>query len=181
MAGDISRDGGGCARSPTAVRTIIGVMGPSLCRQATYEKARRLGGLLAKAGHVVLCGGGTGVMEAVARGASEAGGLTIGILPGHDKAGSRPNAFIQLPIYTGLSHARNLVNVLSSEVVVAVGGAHGTLSEIALAIKSRKPVVLLDSWRFEMPGGKPSPLAHRVESPEEAAHAVEALLGRAPG
>jgi uncharacterized protein (TIGR00725 family) len=159
--------------------TIIGVMGPSDCNAATYEKARLTGRLLAEAGYALLCGGGTGAMEAAARGAREAGGLTIGVLPGSDAGESPPNAYIEIPIFTGISHARNLINVLSSRVVVAIGGAHGTLSEIALAIKSGRPVVLLDSWRFESPDLAPDPLVHVAQSPAEAVALVRRLSGPA--
>ncbi len=160
---------------------IVGVMGPGSCDAEVYAQARQLGRLLAGAGVAVLCGGGGGVMEAASRGASEAGGLTIGILPGHDARETPPNDFIQIPIFTGISYARNFVNVVSSEVVVAVSGAHGTLSEIALALKVGKPVVLLGSWRFEAPACPPSPLLHRAADPQEAAAIVTRLLGLASG
>jgi hypothetical protein len=127
-----------------------------------------------------LCGGGTGAMEGVARGARVAGGLTIGILPGSDAAQSPPNPYIDLPIFTGISHARNLINVLSARVVVAIGGAHGTLSEIALAIKSGKPVVLLDSWSFTSPDGLDAPLVRTARDPAEAVALVRLLAGAAP-
>ncbi len=156
--------------------TIIGVMGPSLCDEATFEKARTVGRLLAAAGYTVLCGGGTGVMEGVARGAAEAGGLTLGILPGSNAQETPPNPYIHIPIFTGLSHARNLINVLSSRVVVAIGGAHGTLSEIALALKSGKPVVLLDSWRFESPSPESETRPIRVASPEKVLAEVNRIV-----
>jgi uncharacterized protein (TIGR00725 family) len=151
-------------------------MGPSSCSAQVAEKSRQLGRLLAEAGFTVLCGGGTGAMEAVARGASEAGGLTIGILRGHDASETPPNAHIQIALYSGISHARNLINVLSSEVVVAIAGGYGTLSEIALALTNAKPVVLLDSWRCEVPGGAPQARIHRAASPEEAVQVVKSLL-----
>jgi uncharacterized protein (TIGR00725 family) len=157
-------------------RTIIGVMGSAVCDKDTYAKARSLGHLLAEAGYAVLCGGRTGVMEAVARGASDAGGLTIGIMPGHDFTDSPPNPFIQVPIFTGISLARNVVNILSSRVVVAVAGGVGTLSEIALALKYGKPVVLLDSWRFEIPGFDEAGSVHRVQRPEEVVALVKRIL-----
>lgn len=159
------------------MRVIIGVMGSSACDGETFEKARAVGRLLAEAGYTLLCGGGTGVMEGAARGAREAGGLTIGILPGSDAAQSPPSPHIDIPIFTGISHARNLVNVLSARVVVAIGGAHGTLSEIALAIQSGKPVVLLDSWRCESPDGQTSPLVHTARDPVEVAALVRRLVG----
>jgi len=80
-------------------------------------------------------------MEAAARGAKEAGGLTLGILPGSDASGSPPNRHIDIAVFTGLSDARNAVNVKSAEVVIAIGGGHGTLSEIGLALRDGKPVI----------------------------------------
>ncbi len=161
--------------------TIIGVMGPSACDAELYEKARVTGRLLAEAGYALLCGGGTGAMEGAARGAREAGGLTIGIQPGSDERESPPNPYIEIAIFTGISHARNLINVLSSRAVIAIGGAHGTLSEIALAIKSGVPVVLLDSWRFTSPDAAPSPSpspgVHTAASPAEAVALAARLAG----
>lgn len=109
----------------------IAVIGSSEAGDDELETAHRLGAALARLGAVVLCGGRGGVMEAVARGASEEGGLTIGFLPGDDPAAA--NAWITLPLATGLGEVRNALVVGSSEAVVAVGGAWGTLSEIALA------------------------------------------------
>jgi uncharacterized protein (TIGR00725 family) len=158
MEPDAGRPLGGELRS----RPIIGVMGAGRCDPPTYAAARELGRGLARTGYVLLCGGGSGVMEAAARGAHEAGGLTIGILPGQSAADSPPNAYIDLPIFTGLSYARNVINVLSSRVVVAVSGGSGTLSEIALALKYEKPVVLLGSWRFEIEGFEPPESLYRA-------------------
>jgi len=156
-------------------------MGSAECDAGIYATARELGRRLAEAGFVLLCGGGTGVMEGAARGASEAGGLTLGILPGRDAGESAPNAFIQVPLFTGISYARNYVNVVSSDALVAVAGGLGTLSEIALGLKCGKPVVLLQSWRFEIPGFTDPPNLHRAATPEEAVRLVRALVpDRAP-
>ena len=95
-------------------------------------------------GGVVVCGGLSGVMEAAARGASEAGGIAIGVLPDEDRA--RANPYLSYSIPTGAGQARNLAVVCSGEVVIAVGGEYGTLSEIGLALKVGRPVVALDSW-----------------------------------
>jgi uncharacterized protein (TIGR00725 family) len=96
---------------------------------------------LAKAGFVVLSGGrAEGVMEAAMKGAANAGGLTIGILPGSDKKGM--SEYVEIPVFTGIGHARNAVNVLSSEMVVAIGLGPGTASEVSMAIKMKKPVIL---------------------------------------
>jgi hypothetical protein len=161
---------------PGVRRAIIGVMGAAACDAATYATARELGRRLGEAGYVLLCGGGTGVMEAAARGAAEAGGLTIGILPGRDVQESPPNPYIQVPLFTGISYARNWVNVVASDVLVAIAGELGTLSEIALGLKGGKPVVLLQSWRFEIPGFTPPANLYRVATPEEAMARIRALL-----
>ncbi len=109
----------------------IAVIGASRADEEDLTRARRLGAALARLGAVVVCGGRGGVMEAVARGASEEGGLTVGMLPGMDAEAANP--WIGLPLATGLGEARNALVVAAAEAVVAVGGAWGTLSEIALA------------------------------------------------
>lgn len=109
----------------------IAVIGGSRADEEDRERARRLGAALARLGAVVVCGGRGGVMEAVARGACEEGGLTVGVLPGTDPGAANP--WIVLPLSTGLGEARNALVVGMAEAVVAVGGAWGTLSEIALA------------------------------------------------
>jgi uncharacterized protein (TIGR00725 family) len=92
-------------------------------------------------------------MEAASRGASTEGGLTVGILPGTDVRASPPNPYITLPLFTGLGQARNVVLVLSADAVIAIGGEWGTLSEIAIAMKHGKPLVLLGSWAVDPPSG----------------------------
>src|SRR5262245_54046126 len=153
------------ARTP---RTVIGVMGPAACDGQTAELARAVRRAIAERGAVLLTGGRSGVMEAACRGAREAGGLTIGILPGAVAAESPPNPFVELALYTGLGEARNWVNVCASDALIAIGGGFGTLSEIALALKARKPIVLLGSWQFEMDGVSPT-----VSRARDAVHAVE--------
>jgi uncharacterized protein (TIGR00725 family) len=162
-----------------AVRPVIGVMGPAACDDQTAELARAVGRAIAERGAVLLTGGRSGVMEAASRGARDGGGLTVGVLPGADAAESPPNPYVDVALYTGLGEARNWVNVCSSDVVIAIGGGFGTLSEIALALKARKPLVLLGSWRFEMEGVSPT-----VPRARDAAHAVElafATLDSPPG
>ena len=133
-----------------------------------YRKAREVGRLVAERGGTLVCGGLSGVMEAAARGATEAGGTAIGVLPGEDR--ERANEYLTYYITTGTGHARNLAVVCSGEVVIAVGGEYGTLSEIGLALKVGRPVVALESWN--LPG-------HVVVafSPEEAAEAALEILG----
>ena len=146
-------------------RPRIGVMGPGSCSPEIYELARQVGFLLGQKGAILISGGLGGVMEAAAKGAREAGGLTIGILPGSDDAEANP--YIDIPIVTDLGNARNVINVLTSQAIVAVHGAHGTLSEIALAMKCRVPVVGLHTWFLTSPEGE-APRIARAESAEEA-------------
>ena len=123
---------------------IIGVMGPGEgATEKDIEIACELGKAIAREAWIVLSGGrNVGVMDAVSRGARSEGGLTIGILPDYDT--QHMSAGVDIPIITGLGQARNVINVLSSSVVVACGMGPGTASEIALAIKFKKPVILLD-------------------------------------
>ncbi len=124
-------------------RTIIGVMGGSAADEATKAGAYRLGELIAGRGWVLLNGGRpTGVMDASARGAHDAGGLTVGVLFDDDR--DKASAGLDIVIPTGMGAGRNIVNVLSSDVVVACRGNGGTLSEIAMALRFGRPVVLLD-------------------------------------
>jgi hypothetical protein len=155
-------------------------MGASRCDSATYERARRVGALLAGAGCHLLCGGGGGVMEGAARGAREAGGLTLGILPGRDAVETPPNPYIDVALFSGIHYARNLMNVLSSDVVVAIAGGYGTLSEIALALRCDRPLVLLGSWEFRIAGCEDPPHLHRAESPEDAVARVREILSGQP-
>jgi uncharacterized protein (TIGR00725 family) len=156
-------------------RVVIGVMGPAACDAATAELARAIGRGIADRGAVLLCGGRGGVMEAAAEGARGAGGLTIGVLPGEDARQSPPNAFIEVALYTGLGEARNWVNVCASDAIIAIGGGFGTLSEIALALKAKRPVVLVGSWRFDVEGATPAlPRAtHAAEAVERAFELIQ--------
>lgn len=123
-------------------KKVIGVMGGGRVSDVALEQARELGRLIARRGWVLLNGGrDRGVMAASAAGAHEAGGLVIGILPGADRQGAAPH--LDVAIATGMGDARNVINVLSSDVVIACPGSVGTLSEVALALKNGKPVVLL--------------------------------------
>ncbi|MCS6829891.1 MAG: TIGR00725 family protein [Armatimonadota bacterium] len=146
-------------------RVVIGVMGASQCDAPAYEMARQVGALIAERGAILLCGGGGGVMEAAARGAKEAGGLTIGVMPGMNASESPPNPYIDVAIFTGLRDGRNWVNVCASDAIIAISGGYGTLSEIALALKVGKPVVLLRSW--ELPQVD-SALLCVAQTPEQA-------------
>jgi uncharacterized protein (TIGR00725 family) len=123
---------------------IVGVMGPGEgATERDRSNAYHLGRAIAQEGWSLLTGGrNQGVMDSATRGAKEAGGLTIGVLPSPDKDGMSP--FVDVPIVTGMGEARNTINVLSSDVVFACGMGAGTASEVALAVKGRRHVVLLD-------------------------------------
>jgi uncharacterized protein (TIGR00725 family) len=148
-------------------RIVVGVMGPASCDRDTAAAARAVGRAIAERGAVLLCGGRGGVMEAAAQGARDAGGLTVGVLPGATAAETPPSPFIDVALFTGLGEARNWVNVCASDAIIAISGGFGTLSEIALALKARRPVVLLGSWRLEIDG--------HVPNVPRAANAAEAV------
>jgi uncharacterized protein (TIGR00725 family) len=117
-----------------------------------------VGRLLARRGAVVVCGGLGGVMEAACRGASREGGTAVGILPGLDRSAANP--FVSVAVPTGLGEARNALVVRAADALIAVGGAYGPLSEIALALKAGKPVIGLGTWEIDG--------VERVEGPEAA-------------
>ena len=131
------------------------------------EWAEEVGQHLARGGATVVTGGLGGVMRAASQGALGAGGETIGILPGTDPA--EANEFVRIPIATGLGVVRNLVVVTSSDAVVAIGGRHGTLSEIGLALRMGRQVVTLSSWRVQTDQRIGGPGVHRAKDPREAA------------
>ena len=131
------------------------------------EWAEEVGQLLARGGAVVITGGLGGVMRAASRGARGVGGATIGILPGADAA--EANEFVSIPVATGLGVVRNLVVVTAADSVVAVGGRHGTLSEIGMALRMGRQVVTLSSWRVESDHRIGGPRVHRARDPREAA------------
>lgn len=124
----------------------IGVIGASVCDEETQETAYQLGKEIALAGHILVCGGLTGVMEAAAKGAYEAGGQTLGILPGSSKNDANP--YIKIPVATGLGEARNAIIARTCDCLIAVGGEYGTLSEVALGIKMGKKVIGINTWRL---------------------------------
>ncbi|MBI3014539.1 MAG: TIGR00725 family protein [Candidatus Tectomicrobia bacterium] len=155
------------------MRTVAAVIGGGVCDQETTLLAEKVGEQLAERGVVLVCGGLGGVMEAAARGAKRAGGTTVGILPGF--SAQEANPYIDIPIVTGLSHARNAIVVRSAKVVIALPGEYGTLSEIALALKMRIPVIALNAW-YSQEG-----VIH-AKTPEEAIQkALKSIPGLADG
>jgi uncharacterized protein (TIGR00725 family) len=138
---------------------IISVIGAGSCSEDIYRIAEEVGRLIAVKGAVLVTGGLGGVMEAASKGAEEAGGTTVGILPGFNK--KEANRYVTIPITTGLSHARNVIIVRSADALIAVSGEYGTLSEIAIALKLGKPVIGINTWN-DIEG------VVRASSPKEA-------------
>ena len=122
----------------------VSVIGPGDADEEAYGLAREVGRLVANRGGVVVCGGLSGVIEAAARGATEAGGVAIGILPDVDRM--RANSYLSYSVATGVGEARNLGVVCSADAVISVGGGYGRRSEIGLAKKVGRPVVALRGW-----------------------------------
>jgi uncharacterized protein (TIGR00725 family) len=138
------------------------------------RKAEAVGRQLAEEGLTIVCGGRTGVMEAVARGATSAGGEVIGILPGESMDEANPHC--THVVATGIGHARNLAVVASGDAVVAVGGGWGTLAEIGFARKLGRPVVSLGSWGLEPADDAVADGIVEVEDPEQVVVAVREAL-----
>lgn len=146
--------------------------------------AEEFGRLAAGAGWVLLCGGRpVGIMEAAARGAHAAGGLTIGVLPGREDRPDAVSAYLDVAILTGMGDARNAINALSSRVLVACPGGPGTISEVALALKCGRPVVLLgwDAPGAVFPGHAARGLLRVAHTAAEARDLVAALLADTAG
>lgn len=140
----------------------VGVCGPGLADDREAAWAEEVGRRLAEAGAVVVCGGLGGVMDAVARGTRDGGGTVIGILPGETRAGATEHLTVAIP--TGMGEARNAIIARAADVVIAIGGEWGTLSEIALARKMGTPVVGLATWELPRREGE----VIRVDTPGEA-------------
>ena len=141
------------------MKFIIGVIGTAQATKEEFETAEEVGKEIAKRNGVVVCGGEGGVMEAACRGAKSEDGLTIGIIPGY--RGDEANSYVDIPIVTGMSHARNVIVVRSSKAIIAVGGNYGTLSEIAFALKLGIPIIGINTWEV-------SSEIKIVSSPKEA-------------
>jgi uncharacterized protein (TIGR00725 family) len=131
-------------------RAWIAIAGAGSASPAELEAAEEAGAAVAEAGCGLVCGGLGGVMEAACRGAKAGGGTTVGILPGYDREAA--NQYVDVAVATGLGEARNALVVRAADVLIAVGGSWGTLSEIALALRSGKRVVGLGTWEMSRRG-----------------------------
>jgi uncharacterized protein (TIGR00725 family) len=149
----------------------VAVVGPGDgATEAETDAARQVGRLLAERGVIVVCGGLGGVMAAACEGAAERGGLTVGLLPGAERDEGNPYLTVALP--TGIGELRNGLIVRACDAMIAIGGSWGTLSEIALAKRTGKPVITLNGWTID------GQLDTAARSPEEA---VTQALSKAPG
>ncbi len=157
------------------MKTNIGILGPHTTTKEQYQLGIEVGREIAKADAILFCGGLDGMMRAAAEGAKSAGGQTVGILPGTDKAAA--NEFIDLAIPTDLGAYRNALLVRSCDAVIAIHGAYGTLSEIAFALRLNIPVVGIDTWTV-CRNGQPDPGIHIAHSAQEAVALAIQLSGK---
>ena len=155
---------------------MIAVIGAGKPSREIAELAEQVGAELARRDVTVVCGGLGGVMEAVCRGAKSAGGTTIGILPG--RSSKEANQFVDIPIVTTVGFARNIIVVNTGDAVIAVGGAYGTLSEIAYALSDGIPVIGLNSWDLTVKGDG-DPIEDGMIEASDPEDAVEKALAAA--
>ena len=156
---------------------IISVIGGSDSSSSNLDLAERVGAEIAKRGAILACGGLGGVMEAACRGAKNAGGQTLGILPSDVK--EHANEFVDIAIPTGLGYARNFLVAKTGDAVIAIDGSAGTLSEIAIAWFSNKPVISLvqsGGWAAKLAGERiderRSDTVYAAITPEDAVEMV---------
>jgi uncharacterized protein (TIGR00725 family) len=147
---------------------VIALIGSGDSDVRLERMAEEVGRNIAEEGYTLVCGGLGGVMEASAKGCREAGGLTIGILPGADRGAA--NEYIDVVIPTGMGEARNALIVKAAVGIIAIGGAYGTLSELAFALKDAVPVVGIDTWD----------ISDEIMTVAEASMAVQTLLDKLP-
>jgi len=157
---------------------IIAVIGSGQCSPDMASLAEKVGREIALQGATVICGGLGGVMKSVCKGASEAGGRTIGVIPGESTASA--NEFVTVPIATGLGHSRNFIVVQSANAVIAIDGDYGTLSEIAIALKSGIPVVGLNTWAIVIDGKEDGSIIRTSDAKQAVRIALKSIhkLGR---
>ena len=149
------------------MHTTIAIIGAGQCTPEEAAWAEEVGRRLAEAEVTLVCGGLGGVMEAACRGARAAGGLTVGLLPGLDRHDANPHLSLALP--TGLGEARNILVVRAAQAVIAIGGEYGTLSEIALSLRARIPIVGLNTWQLAR-NSQIETHFHQATNPAEAVH-----------
>ena len=154
---------------PTKSKPVIAVIGASKCSKKLRDMAAQVGKYVAENGGIIVCGGMGGIMEGAARGAKEGGGVTIGILPSDDKKDANP--YVDFAIPTGFGEGRNIIVVRTADVVVALPGKYGTLSEMAFARLFNKPVISISAWKL-------GDDIIQVEDPIEAARLALELAGR---
>ena len=156
-------------------KLTIAVIGGGRCSAQEAALAETVGRELAKRGAVLVCGGLTGVMEAACRGATIESGLTIGILPSDEPADANP--YVQIPVASGMGHARNIAVVNSAQAIIAIDGDYGTLTEIGFALKGGIPVVGLHTWSLYRNGEEEK----SIIKAEDAVDAVEKAVSLAKG
>jgi uncharacterized protein (TIGR00725 family) len=144
------------------MKRVIAVIGGRRVKKGLLLMAEDVGRLIAERGAVLLCGGLGGIMEASAKGAKDAGGLTLGVLPQDDKGHANP--FIDIPVATGLGIGRNVIIARTADALVAIGGQYGTLSEIAFSLQLKKPVIGIETWDIDG--------VIRAETPEDAVRKI---------
>jgi len=145
-------------------RKVIGLIGASSCPQKVAEIAEKVGEEIARRGAVLICGGLGGVMEAGCRGAKKEGGTTVGVIPYREV--DRANDYVDVVIATGMGEARNAIIINSSDGLIAISGKYGTLSEIAFALKSGKPIVGISTWDID----------ERIQKVDNPVKAVDSIL-----
>ncbi len=153
----------------------IAVIGAAKCESASLQLAEEVGTEVARRGAVLVCGGGSGVMEAASRGASKIGGTVIGILSGDSNDSG--NRYLTFAVATGLGDARNAIITRTADGVIAVEGEYGTLSEIALSIKMGKPVVGINNWKLRGPRGQGNEMSF-AKNPAQAVEKIFNLIDK---
>ncbi|MDP6379834.1 MAG: TIGR00725 family protein [Phycisphaerae bacterium] len=154
----------------------IAVIGSARFSKAEAEIAEAVGREIARSGAALICGGLGGVMAGACRGARAEGGITVGILPGESAGDANPDVLVPIP--TGLGEARNFLVARSGDAVIAIGGELGTLSELAIALKARIPVVGLNTWRLEEERVPDDAVFRTASGPAEAVRMALELAGR---
>ncbi len=148
---------------------IIGVIGNSIPLKEYEEIAEEFGEKVAEKGWLLVTGGLGGVMTAASKGAKKKEGITIGILPGGEKKAA--NKYVDIPIVTGMQQARNAIIVRTADIIVAIGGGLGTLSELAMALKINKTVISMNSWDVD-------DKVIKVNEPQEAITEIERIFDK---